>query len=175
MMTPPVKEAIVARSLTTPSFRYIPKSHCKDGEAQSNECETLESTAKIISKFKVIDRHALNDKGALPFKIQSKQVVRASLYIFIASSKGSIQEEHNLPRVRTDTGFDPNTYKLMMRSICDFNMPLSLGHVIEAKPHDINEKQKKIQEQGVTVAVSEVGLYYVLAQPIRISGRLMDK
>jgi len=49
-------------------------------------------------------------------------------------------------KVRTDDGFDPNVYKLMKKSSYDFNKPVSLGHVIEAKPYDINETSKKIQE-----------------------------
>jgi len=51
-----------------------------------------------------------------------------------------------LPKVRTEDGFDLNAYKLMKKSGYDFNNPISLGHVIEAKPYGINETQKKIQE-----------------------------
>jgi len=74
---------------------------------------------------------------------QLKQVPIASLSGFIASSKGSVEEEGDLPRVRTYEGFDPNAYKLMMRSGYDFNNQASLEHVVEAKPHGINETQKK--------------------------------
>ena len=64
---------------------------------------------------------------------------RAPLSGFVVSSKGSLQEESDLPKVRTDDGFDANAYKLMKKSGYNFDKPVSLGHVIEAKPYDINE------------------------------------
>ena len=106
--------------------------------------------------------------------IQSR-VTRSPLSGFIVSSKCSLQEESHLPKVRTHDGFDPNAYRLMKNSSYDFNKPVSLGHVIEAKPHGINETQKKIQEQGGVVAVLKIGLGHVPPQPVRISRRCKDK
>ena len=36
----------------------------------------------------------------------------------------------------------------MQQSSYDFKKPVSSGYVIEAKPYDISEKQKKIQVHG---------------------------
>ena len=103
------------------------------------------------------------------------RVARAPISGFTVSSKGSLQEESDLPKVRTDDGFNPNAYKLMKKSGYESDNPISLGHVIEAKPYGINETQKKIQEQGGIVVVPKVGLGYVAPQPIRISGPRKDK
>jgi len=43
------------------------------------------------------------------------------------SSKGSLQEEVDLLKVRTDDGFDPNAYKLLKKYGYDFNRPVLLG------------------------------------------------
>ena len=103
-------------------------------------------------------------------RASQSRIARAPLSGYIVSCKGSLPEDSELPKVRTDDRFDPNAYKLMKKSAYDFDKPVSLGHVIEAKPYDINETQKKIQEQGGMVAVLKVGLDYVPPQPIRISG-----
>jgi len=75
-----------------------------------------------------------------------------------------------LPNAWIKEGFDPNTYKLMENAGYDFQNPTTLGKVLEAKPHGLNETQRKIQEQGGSVGVSKVELGFVPSQPIRISG-----
>jgi len=118
----------------------------------------------------------LKGKGVLPtHKASQNKVVRAPLVGFVMSSKGSLQEEVDLPMVHTEDGFDPNAYKLLKKSGYDFNRPVSLGYVIEAKPYGINETQKRIQEQGGVVAVPKVGLGYATPQPVQISGLRKDK
>jgi len=72
--------------------------------------------------------------------------------------------------VRTEDGLDPNLHKLLKKSGYDFNRPVPLGRVLEAKPYGINETQKRIQEQGGVVAVPKVGLSHTPPQPVRISG-----
>jgi len=54
-------------------------------------------------------------------------VVKVHLDGFIVSSKASLQEEVDLPKVRTDDGFDPNAYKLLKKSGYDFNRLVSFG------------------------------------------------
>jgi len=63
-----------------------------------------------------------------------------------------------LPNARTKEGFDPNAYKLMEKVGYDFQNPTTLRKVVEAKPHGLNETQRKIQEQGGSVGVSKVEL-----------------
>ena len=57
----------------------------------------------------------------------------------------------------------------------DFQNPTTLRKVVEAKPHGLNETQRKIQEQGGSIGVSKVGLGFTPSQPIRISGRRKGK
>jgi len=80
-----------------------------------------------------------------------------------------------LPSARTREGFDPNAYKLMKRAGYDFQNPIALGKVVKVKPHGLTETQRKIQEQGGSVAVSKVGLCFTPPQLIRISGRQREK
>ena len=65
-MPPFLKQAIVRTTPTLPVFKYIPKSHCEDGESLISECSALKSITKPISNFKVIDSHVLENKGVLP-------------------------------------------------------------------------------------------------------------
>ena len=165
------KQATVATSTAALEFRYIPKSRHKDSEAPFSECTTLESVTKPISKLKETDWHVLKGKGVLLIhKASQSKLVKAPLVSFILSSKGSLEEEVDLPKVRTEDGFDPNSYKLMKKSGYDFNKPVPLGCVI-----DINETQKRIQEQGDAVAVPKVGIGYAPPQPVQILGRRKDK
>ena len=144
-----------------PIFRYIIKSRHKDGEAPFSECTTPKSVTKPISKLKETDWHVLKGKGVLPaHKASQSKVARSPLAGFVVSSKGSLQEEADLPKVRTEDGFDPNAYKLLKKSGYDFNKPVPLGRLIKARPYGINKTQKMIQEQGGVVAVPKVGLGY---------------
>ena len=137
---------------------------------------TLKSVTKPISKLKETDWHVLNGKGVLlTHKASQSKVTRAPLAGFILSSKGSLQKGVDLSKVRTEDGFDPNTYKLLKKSGYDFNRSVPLGCVIEAKPYGINETQKNIQEQGGDVEVPKVGLDHAPPQPVRILGRYKDK
>jgi len=69
---------------------------------------------------------------------------RPPLFGFVVSSTGS----DNLPNARTKEGFNLNAYKLMEKVSYDFQNLTTLGRVVEAKPHSLNETQRKIQEQG---------------------------
>jgi len=63
------------------------------------------------------------------------KVSRPPLARFVVSSSGS----DNLPNAWTKEGFDPNAYKLMEKADYDFKNPTTLGKVVEAKPHGLNE------------------------------------
>jgi len=118
----------------------------------------------------------LKGKGVLPaHKTSQSKVVKTPLAGFVVSSKGSLQEEADLLKVRTEDGFDPNAYKLLKKSGYDFHKPVPLGCPIEARPYGINGTQKMIQEQGGVVAVPKVGRGYAPPQPVRILGRHKDK
>ena len=149
-----------------PVLRYIPKSHRKDDEAPFSECTAPESITKPIHKIKETDWHVLEGKGVLPtHKATPSKVAKAPLASFVMSSKGSLQEEADLPKVLTEDGFDPKAYKLLKKSGYDFNKPVPLGRLIKAKPYGINETQKMIQEQGGVVAVPKAVSYTHLTLP----------
>jgi len=57
----------------------------------------------------------------------------------------------------------------------DFQNPTTLGKVVEAKRHGLNETQRKIQEEGGSASVSKVGLGFMSSLPIKISGRRKGK
>jgi len=59
----------------------------------------------------------------------------------------------------------------MEKADYDFQNPTTLGKVVEARPHGLNETQRKIQEQGGSIGVSKVGLGFMPSQLIRISRR----
>jgi len=67
-------------------------------------------------------------------------VSRPPLAGFVISSL----ESNNLPNAWAQEGFDPNAYKPMEKTGCDFQNPTTLGKVVEAKPHGCNETQGKI-------------------------------
>ena len=81
----------------------------------------------------------------LVHKVHYSKLTKAHLLSLVASSKGFLQDESNIPRVRTSDGFDLNTYKLMENSDYDFNKPPALGDVVEAQPYGLNNTQKIIQ------------------------------
>ena len=90
---------------------------------------------------------------------------------FVVSSTVS----DNLPNARTKERFDPNVYKLMEKAVYDSQNPTTLGKVVVAKPHGLNETKRKIQEQGGFIGASRVGLGFMPSQPIKISGRRKGK
>ena len=61
------------------------------------------------------------------------------------SSKSLLHEESDLLAMCTSGGFDLDTYKVMEESGYDFTKPLSLGHIIEAKPYGPTDTQKIMQ------------------------------
>jgi len=67
-------------------------------------------------------KHAINKMATAP------------LPGFVASFKGLLQEEGDLPKACTSDVFDPNVYKLIKRSSCDISKPPLLGSVIKAIP-----------------------------------------
>ena len=78
-------------------------------------------------------------------KVCYSKLIKTSLLGFVTSSKGLLQEENEEPKVRTSDGFDLNAYKLIEKSSYNFSKPPSVGHVIEAKPYGLNDKQEMIQ------------------------------
>ena len=54
-------------------------------------------------------------------KANPSKLTKAPLPGFVASSKGSLEEESELPKMCTSDGFDPNAYKLMKRSGYNFS------------------------------------------------------
>jgi len=143
-----VKQTIVAVNPVVPVFRYIPKCRHKDRELPFNKYTNPKSTTKVEPKFDETSWHVLKEKGVLlVHKANPSKLTKAPLLGFVASSKGSLQEESDLPKMRTSDRFDPNAYELMKKFGYEFSQPTSLGLVIEAKPYGLNNTQRVIQSQ----------------------------
>jgi len=153
-------------------LRYVPKSRRKEGESPFTGVTRGNTEDKAIRKANEASMIALKGNATVPTpKAGQSKVSRPPLAGFVISSSGS----DNLPNARTKDGFDPNAYKLMEKAGYDFQNPTTLGRVVEAKPHGLNETQRKIQEQGGSVGVSKVGLGFMPSPPIKISGRRKGK
>jgi len=76
---------------------------------------------------------------------------------FISCSKTLLDEDENLPNLRTKKGFDLNAYKLTEKAGFDFNNPVPSRKVVDVETYGL-QTQNKIQEQGVIVKVSKVSL-----------------
>ena len=63
----------------------------------------------------------------------------------------------------------------MRRSDYDFSKPQSLGRVIEAKSHGLNDMQIMVQRHGGKAATPKVGLGYIPSQLVKISVWLKDR
>jgi len=102
-------------------------------------------------------------------------LTKASLPSFITSSRGSFQEESDLPWKSTNDRFDLNTYKLMKKFGYDFSKRASLGYLIEAKPYGLNDTKNDIELRD-EVVTPKIFLGYIPPQPtIRILGWDRDK
>ena len=63
---------------------------------------------------------------------------RPPLFESVVSSTGG----DNFPNARTKEGFGPNAYKHMEKNGYDFQNPTTLGKMVEAKPHGLNETKR---------------------------------
>jgi len=136
-------------------MRYVPKSRRKEGESPFTRVTNGSVEDKATRKANEASMTTLEGNATVPGpKAGQTKLSRPPLIGFVVSSLGS----DNLPNARTKEGFDPNAYKLMKKASYDFQNPTTLGKVVEAKPHGLDETQRKIQEQGGSVGVSKVGL-----------------
>jgi len=113
------------------------------------KCINPQSATKVERKLNEASWCVLKDQGVLPVhKMNPSKLTKISLFGFVASSKGSLQEESKLSKMRISNRFDPNVRKLIKRSSYDFNPPTSLGHMIKGKPYILDSAQRVMQTQG---------------------------
>lgn len=130
-------------------LRYIPKSRCKNGESPFAKYTNPKGSTKVERKVDEASWLFLKERGVLSVhRANPSKLAKVSLPGFVVSSKGSLQEQSELSKMRITDGYDPNTHKLMKKSSYDFIQPTSLGHVIEAKPYRLDSTKKVIQSQG---------------------------
>jgi len=117
-------------------LRYVPKSRRKEEELPFTGVTRGNTEDKAIRKANEASMTALKGNAMVPApKAGQTKVSRPPLVGFVVSSSGS----DNLPNARTKKGFHPNVYKLMEKAGYDFQNPTTLGNVVEAKPHSLNE------------------------------------
>ena len=80
-----------------------------------------------------------------------------------------------LPTKRTEEGFDPNAYKLMLKAGYNFTSSANLGkkdlNTIKDKERDLTKTQKKLEEHGYEVDNNKAGLDFTLNAPVKISSK----
>jgi len=74
--------------------------------------------------------------------LAANKMTKAAFPCVATLSKGSLQEERNLPTVHTSHGFDPDAYKLIEESGYHFNKLPSLGYVIDTTPDETSACKK---------------------------------
>ncbi|XP_057246772.1 uncharacterized protein LOC130589519 [Beta vulgaris subsp. vulgaris] len=149
-------------SVTTPVLRYIPKSRRKEGESPFAGHQVM----KVDQRKKKVDEttlQCLKQEVVVPLP-------RAN-HNQIAKPPTSESVDQSRRKWLNKGKFDPNAYKLLANSGYDFENPASMGNVIEVEPHGINDTQKKLQEYGVEVRPTKVGLGFEAPTPIKISAR----
>ena len=98
------------------------------------------SAIKIDGKHGEVDWAILKKKGVLPLhKTHSNMITPTPLPSFVASFRGLLHEESELPRVHISDGFELNANKLMKKSSYDFSKLPPFGNVIEAKSYGLND------------------------------------
>jgi len=98
--------------------------------------------------------------------VNLSKLTKVSLLGFVASSKGSLQEEGSkLSKMRINDECDPTAHKLMKRSSHDFNQPISLGHVIKGKLYRLDSAQRVKQSQGATLQCLKLVLVTYCSNP----------
>ena len=169
---PAGKQEAISTHSGEPILRYAPKSRCKEGESPFTGVVNGDVEHKVIKKANEASMIALKGSATVPtLKAWKTKVSRPPLFGFVFSSTGS----DSLLNTRAKEGFDSSTYKFMEKASYDVQNPTTLGKLVEAKPHGLNETQRKIQEQGGSVGVSKVGLGFMPSKPIKISGRRKGK
>jgi len=137
------KQVVTSAHSAAPVLRYVPKSRRKEGESPFTRVTRGNTEDKAIRKANEVSMIALKGNATVPApKAGQSKVSRPPLAGFVVSSSGS----DNLPNAGTEEGFDKNAYKLMEKAGYDFQNLPTLGKVVEAKPHGLNETQRKIQE-----------------------------
>ena len=88
-------------------------------------------------------------------------MIKAHLSGVATSSKGLLQEERDLPTMRTSDGFDLDAYKLIEESGYNSSKPPSPRHVTDAKPYGPNDMKKWYRNGGDEIVSSRIDLGYM--------------
>jgi len=116
------KKANVATNPAMPVLRYIPKSRHKNGESPFAEFTNPKGSTKAERKFDEASWHIPKENGVISVhRTNPSKLTKVSLPSFVASSKGSFQEERELSKMCISNGFEPHAHKLMKRSSYDFH------------------------------------------------------
>ena len=82
-------------------------------------------------------------------------------------------EQDSLPTSRTEEGFDPNAYKLLVKAGYNPKEENTLGKLLPEitgeKTHGMTSTQKMLRNEGHTVKSSSRGLGYTPPSPVRIT------
>lgn len=111
-------------------------------------------------------------------KVDNSNVLKRSLLSLVRPIQ-NMTECGFIPTNRTEEGFDPNTYKLMLRAGYDFASSSTLGKkdpsIIGERKCDLTETQRKLKKYGYGVNLTKVGLGFTPISPVKISRKMKDK
>ncbi|KAM1611127.1 hypothetical protein ACFXTN_021456 [Malus domestica] len=114
----------------------------------------------------------LKTNAVLPLtQLNGAKVARLPQGFIKALPKG--MEPSFLPTKRTEEGFDPNAYKLMLKAGYDFasssNLRKKVSNTVNDKEHNLTKTQKKLKEHGYGVDNNKAGLGFTPNAPVKIS------
>ncbi|KAM2661039.1 hypothetical protein EV2_023392 [Malus domestica] len=137
-----------------PVFRYIP---------------TKADTQRHMDNVKLLKINAV-----LPLtQLSDIKVARPSQGFIKGLPKGV--EPSFLPTKKTEEGFDPNAYKLMLKAGYNFTSSANLGkkdlNTIKDNKRDLTKTQKKLEEHGYGVNNNKARLGFTPNAPVKISNK----
>ena len=157
VVTQPIQKAKASSS--APILRYIPKSQRKEGESPFAECQDSKLEGNVEKKVDALALQDLKSKTIFPLAKGKKNKIIKSPTVEEPSGVKELNKEK----------FDPNAYKLLAKSGYDFENPTPMGKVIDAKPHGLNDTQKKLLEYGDGFQESKTGVGFKRPTPVKIS------
>ena len=146
-----------------PFLRYIPLSHCKNGQSPFTEClQPTKDVGRFSAKLTMEDVAILKE-NVMPLTSSTNPLPSKSLKGFVRSSQSPIKHGI-LPSERTKEWFDPKAYRLLAKAGYDFSKQEDLGKLIpEAtgeKMHGLSKTQRKMRLEGYEIPIPKTGLGY---------------
>lgn len=111
-------------------------------------------------------------------KLNNSDILKPSVPVFFKPLQDAARHE-SIAVKRTKEGFDPNTYKLMLKASYNFDLSSSLGKlnpdITREKTHGLDKTQKRFKEWGYVINSARADLGFTSSAPIKISAVRKEK